>query len=173
MNIAENKKRNNISEYIIHMYQTEDLIRVYNFNMDDIQQYVISHIPVEKDEKEELTQWYEGVMENMKKEGIEERGHLSYVQAHVQELSKLMGKLKTSNKEFESIYNAAKPHIDESLKFAQGAIKGEVQVCLNGVYGLLLARMNGRDVPQDLMEGINAFGSVLSYLSYKYKEAEQ
>ncbi|ELR69432.1 hypothetical protein C900_04964 [Fulvivirga imtechensis AK7] len=173
MNIAENKKRNNISEYIIHMYQTEDLIRVYNFNMDDVRQYVISHIPVEKEEKEELAKWYEMVMENMKEEGIEERGHLSYVQAYVQELSALSAALKTSDEEFKKIYNTAKPHIEESLKFAQGAVKGEVQVCLNGVYGLLLARMNGRDVPQELMEGINAFGSVLSYLSYKYKEARK
>ena len=173
MNIPENKRRNNISEYIIHMYQTEDLIRIYNFNMDDIRQYVISHFPVTKDEKEELSKWYENIKQKMEEEGIEEKGHLLEVQNIVKELSELAEDLKRSDKEFQKLYDLAKPHIDESLKFAEGAVMGEIQICLNGIYGLLLARMNGREVPQELMEGINAFGSVLSYLSYKYKESQK
>ncbi|MEQ9168646.1 MAG: DUF4924 family protein, partial [Fulvivirga sp.] len=35
MNIAEHKKQNNIVEYIIHMYQTEDLIRVFDMDIEN------------------------------------------------------------------------------------------------------------------------------------------
>ena len=86
-NIAESKKRNNISEYIIHMYQTEDLIRVYDFDMDQIKQYVISHIPANDEERKEIAEWYEQVMEKMKYEKIEAKGHLNEVQQYVAELS--------------------------------------------------------------------------------------
>ncbi|MBL3656057.1 DUF4924 family protein [Fulvivirga sediminis] len=170
MNIAENKKQNNISEYIIYMYQTEDLIRVYEFDIELIKQYVIKHFPVSEEEKAEMAEWYLEIMAQMKKEEIHEKGHLSTVQKYVEHLSRMMDDLKTSNEEFKKIYDNAAPYIKESLEIAQGQITDEVQICLNGIYGLLLARMNGREVPQELMPGINSFGDVLSYLSFKYKQ---
>lgn len=173
MNIAENKKRTNISEYIIHMYQTEDLIRAFDFDMDNIRQYVIKHIPVDEAEKEELAGWYQGIMKKMEQEGVNEKGHLQETQKHVDELTDLAEKLKVEDDRFKAIYDSAKPHIDEGLEFAKGEINGEIQICLNGIYGLLLARMNGREVPEELMTGINSFGEVLSYLSYKYKERNE
>ena len=36
--VAENKKKQNISEYIIYMYQMEDLVRSYHFNLEEIEQ---------------------------------------------------------------------------------------------------------------------------------------
>ena len=169
-NIAESKKRNNISEYIIHMYQTEDLIRVYDFDMDQIKQYVISHIPANDEERKEIAEWYEQVMEKMKNEKIEAKGHLNEVQQYVAELSGIMKELKTSDKSFQEIYKTAHPHIKEGIEYSQGSITDEVQICLNGIYGLLLARLNGREVPAEIMEGINSYGDVLSYLTYKYKQ---
>ncbi|MEP2772861.1 MAG: DUF4924 family protein [Fulvivirga sp.] len=168
MNLAESKKRNNISEYIIHMYQTEDLIRVYDFDMEKIEEYVIKHIPLE--DKLELKQWYNQIAEEMKKEGIEEKGHLTGVQNIASELGELKDELLTTDEDFEKTYKEALPHIKKSLELSQGQITDEVQACLNGVYGLLLLRMNGKNVPDELMESINAFGNVLSYLSYKYKQ---
>lgn len=170
MNIAERKKKNNISEYIIHMYQTEDLIRVFDFDMAQISEYVIKHIPAEGDEKENITQWYAGILKKMEAEGIKEQGHLNEVQHYVTELAALMEDLKKSDEAFKEIYKKAKPHIADSIEYSGGIVKEEVQACLNGIYGLLLARMNGRTVPDDLMIGINTFGDVLSYLSYKYNE---
>ncbi|MEX2335960.1 MAG: DUF4924 family protein [Fulvivirga sp.] len=173
MNIAERKKEKNISEYIIHMYQTEDLIRVYEFDMGQIREYVIKHIPAEAGEKEKISQWYEDIMGKMKQERIEKKGHLKEVQQYVDQLSVLMDDLKDSDDEFKKIYKISQPHIEETIQFSDGKIKQEVQACLNGIYGLLLARMNGRQVPEELMEGINAFGDVLSYLSYFYRNRFQ
>lgn len=168
MNLAESKKRNNISEYIIHMYQTEDLIRIYDFDMEKVDEYVIKHIPME--DKEPLKKWYREVASKMKKEGIEEKGHLDEVQDIVSELITIKKELLEIDDNFKKIYKESKPHIDESLKYAQGQIESEVQACLNGVYGLLLLRMNGRSVDDSIMTSVNAFGDVLSYLSYKYKQ---
>ena len=44
--IAERKKSQNIGEYLVYMYQMEDLIRSYQGNMEEIGQYVVSHYPV-------------------------------------------------------------------------------------------------------------------------------
>jgi len=168
MSLAEEKKRNNISEYIIHMYQTEDLIRIYEFDMEKVDEYVIKHIPVEN--KIPLKEWYRDIADKMEKQGIKEKGHLAEVQEIVSELVELKKELLKSDKDFKNIYDKSKSHIEESLKYADGQIENEVQACLNGVYGLLLLRMNGRSVDDDIMVSVNAFGDVLSHLSYKYKQ---
>ncbi len=171
--IAGNKLRNNVSEFIIYMYQMEDLCRVYNFNIADIEQYVIHHFPVSDDEKKSLRSWFIALMDQMKEEKIEESGHLAEVQHYVDQLLDLKNRLLGSSEEFSEIYNAARPHIRQSLQEAAALgkkIDSDLQACLNGIYGLLLCRMNGREVPEELNAGIDAFGNVLSYLSFKYKQ---
>lgn len=170
MNIAEKKKESNIAEYIVHMYQTEDLIRAYNFNLDDIREYVIQHIPGDEVEKEALAVWYQDVMKEMKQDGIEKSGHLNSVQVIVDELSEIYEDLQSTDTAFEEVHKNSKKHIDKNMELAQGKVINEVQICLNGVYGLLLLRMNGKKVSDDLMESINSFGDVLSYLSFKYRQ---
>lgn len=170
MNIAETKRQNNISEYIIHMYQTEDLIRAYEFKIEDIDEYVVKHIPGDESEKKELLGWYTEVMNQMKAEGLESSGHLSSVQEIVNELSIMYEELQSTDSAFEEVHKSSKSHIDKNMELAKGAITSEVQICLNGVYGLLLLRMKGKNVSDELMESINAFGDILSYLSYKYKQ---
>lgn len=170
MTIAENKKKNNISEYIIFMYQTEDLVRVYNFDMEQIKEYVISHFPVDEKEKEVLIIWYEDIRDRMIAENIKEKGHLEKVNSLVGELAEMSKQLLKSDHAYRQIYDQAKIHINKNLDLAQGAIKEPIQICLNAIYGLLLLRMNGKKVDESLMEGLNAFGDVLSYLSFKYKQ---
>ena len=170
MSIAENKKKNNISEYIIFMYQTEDLIRVYNFDMDQIKEYVISHFPVDEKEKETLVVWYNGILDQMNEEKIQDKGHLDQVNKIVVELAEMSKQLLKSDHAYRQIYDQAKIHINKNMDLAEGAIKEPIQICLNAIYGLLLLRMNGKKVDESLMEGINSFGDVLSYLSFKYKQ---
>lgn len=170
MNIAESKRQNNIAEYIIHMYQTEDLVRAYEFDLDRIKNNIINHLPEKEEDKASLTSWYADIIAKMKQEGIEKSGHLSEVQTVVQELSNIHEELQSTDNNFEAVYHASKAHIDKSMAFAKGLIISEVQICLNGVYGLLLLRLNDKKVANELLESISAFGDILSYLSFKYKQ---
>lgn len=170
MSIAENKKKNNISEYIIFMYQTEDLIRVYNFDMDQIKEYVINHFPVDDEEKESLVNWYKDIRDEMLNENIKEKGHLSKVNKIANELGELSLQLLKSDQAYRQIYDRAKIDINKHMALSNGTITDPIQICLNAIYGLLLLRVNGKQVDESLKEGINAFGEVLSYLSYKYKQ---
>lgn len=170
MNIAEHKKQNNIVEYIIHMYQTEDLIRVFDMDIENISQYVIRHIPEGDTSKGELIAWYQVILDKMKAEGIEKSGHLSETQEIVAKLNTLKVQLLNLDEEFEKIYLKASPSIQEFITMSDGKINDEIQICINGVYGLLLARINGKKVPEDVQPALDQFGNVLSYLSYKYKQ---
>ncbi len=172
MQIAEKKKQNNIAEYIIHMYQTEDLIRVYEFDMELIKQYVIKHIPQDEVSKEETIAWYADILKSMQDQKVVEKGHLAETQKVVAKLETMKDDLIKTDGEFKKIYLKAKAGIDDMMNMSEGKVESEVQVCFNAIYGLLIARINGREVPADLQPTLDHFGNVLSYLSYKYKQDE-
>ena len=99
-----------------------------------------------------------------------QQGHLAEVQAEVVHLSQLKDKLLDTDTDFKTVYDKALPFIQEGMELAKGAIKDEIQLCLNGIYGLLLLRMNGKKIPDTLMQSLDNYGELLSYLSYKYKQ---
>lgn len=168
--VAENKKKQNISEYIIYMYQMEDLIRSYQFNLNDIRQYVISHYPISEEEKTEVTLWFDHLISQMASENIQDEGHLEEVQHEVDALAKIHWDLLKTDRQYFEIYQKAKPHVIDFIMAAEGRDLGhEVQICLNGIYGLLLCRLTGKRVPEELQQSAEAFGSVLSYLGLVYK----
>ncbi|GAB2628331.1 DUF4924 family protein [Belliella aquatica] len=167
--IAEKKKSQNIAEYIIYMYQMEDLIRAYNFNMEEIRQFVISHYPISDTEKDETRLWFASICEQMISEKITTSGHLSNVQDIVDDLAKIHWTLLKTDKEYFDTYNSAKPYVIEMIMEAgDKPVGNEIQVCLNAIYGLLLAKLKGREIPKGYTEATEAFGNVLSYLSFAY-----
>lgn len=171
--VAENKKKQNISEYIIYMYQMEDLIRSYNFNLDEIELYVVSHYPVSVEQKKDISGWFGSLADQMKAEGIEEKGHLSEVQKEVDTLARIHWRLLKEDGEYFKIYDRTKPHLLDFIGSAEGVNLGhEIQICINGMYGLLLCRLTGKKVSPELRQAAEAFGEVLSYLNVVYKERE-
>ncbi|MDH3711080.1 MAG: DUF4924 family protein [Cyclobacteriaceae bacterium] len=170
MLIAEKKRKESISEYIIFMYQTEDLIRAYNFELGEIYKYVIQHFPVEDDKKTRIKAWYRKIANQMKKEGLEKSGHLEELNKLAQELSNFNLELLKSDQAYRKIFDQAKLHINRNAAQSNGKLSNPVQICLNGIYGLLLLRLNGKPVDDTLKQGAHAFGDVLSYLSFKYQK---
>jgi hypothetical protein len=81
--------------------------------------------------------------------------------------------LKTDAGYYEA-YNKAKPFILETVMQAEGQNPGnEIQICLNGIYGLLLCRLLGKKVSDEQLKSADAFGDVLSLLSHNYREREK
>ena len=167
--IADKKKEQNIAEYIIYMYQMEDLLRAYEFNLDEINQYVISHYPVSEKEKTETLLWFSNIAMALKNEGKETKGRLDSTQVYVSQLAEIhWGLLKTDGTYFE-YYKKAKPYILQLIiEAGDEAPSNEIQVCVNAVYGLLLAKLKGRGIPKDMEAATEAFGNILGYLNWAY-----
>ncbi|PZX51081.1 uncharacterized protein DUF4924 [Algoriphagus ratkowskyi] len=168
--VAENKKSNNIAEYIIYMYQMEDLIRSYQGNREEIKIFVVEKYPVSDEDKDKIADWYLALLDQMETQGILEKGHLSELNSLVYELAQIhWNQLKTDPKYFMA-YGKAKPFILEAVMQAGGQDLGnEIQICLNGVYGLLLCRLLGRKVSEEQLKSAEAYGDILSTLSYHYQ----
>lgn len=172
--VAENKKSTNIAEYIIYMYQMEDLIRSYQGNAAEIKTYVVSKYPVSEEEKSEISAWYLDLLQKMKDQNILEKGHLKELNELVASLAEIHWRLLKTDAGYFETYNKAKPFILEAVMQAEGEDLGnEIQICLNGIYGLLLCRLLGKKVSDEQLKSAEAFGDVLSLLSFNYREREK
>ena len=170
MLISERKRKENISEYIVYMYQTEDLLRAYHFDVEDLRRNVIDHLPA--DDRQPALEWYTGLAQRMKEQGLEKSGHLQETQDHVKKLSNLHEQLLKTDQQYRQIYSKTAIHIHNSMDASGGAVTNPVQAALNGVYGYLLLKLNGQTIDQDIMPAVNAFGDLLSYLSFRWRERE-
>jgi uncharacterized protein DUF4924 len=175
MIIAKNKKRDNIAEYILYMWQVEDMIRSVNLDIDVIYSSLINNFDINETDKAETKKWYEDIIEEMRTEGIEKEGHLGEVREVVGELTLLHQSLLTiyQNKEFIQLYNTAQPNIEELMKKSKGTGSNEVLVCLNGLYGLFILKLQKKKVSKETTEAMQTFSRMLAYLSVKYKEMKK
>ena len=74
---ASQKKKENIAEYLLYMWQIEDLIRANDLDMDKIERNIIDHYTNLSDEqRRDLYEWYESLIDMMRREGVEKHGHL-------------------------------------------------------------------------------------------------
>ena len=170
MLIAERKRKENISEYIVYMYQTEDLLRAYHFDIEDLRKNIIDHLPEE--DRAPALQWYTDLAAHMQEQGLEKGGHLKETQEWVKKLYNLHEQLLKADQQYRQIYSKTAVHIRNSMDASGGTVTNPVQAALNGIYGYLLLKLNGKPVDQDIMPAVNAFGDLLSYLSYRWRERE-
>ncbi len=160
----------NISEYLIEMYRKEDMLRAYKLDLEKFGTQVINFFPIDNKEKLAQVNYYEEMINKMKSQGIEESGHLQELIELVASLDQLHDSLKKDDQKYLEVYQKVKPFIEENLKESAGKITSEIQICLNGVYGYLLLKIEDRPIKREEQKMVDAFGDLLSLLSYKYEE---
>ena len=69
-------KQENIAEYLLFMWQTEDLLRACNLDIDQVQRSLIDSSYTTDEERAKARDWYEGLIMMMKQEGVQQEGHL-------------------------------------------------------------------------------------------------
>ena len=96
MKIAQQLKEKNIAEYLIYMWQVEDLIRANECDIDKIRENIISRYPEE--EQPALEEWYGNLVDMMRTEGVKEKGHLQINRNVIVNLTELHVELLASPK---------------------------------------------------------------------------
>ncbi len=167
---AEQKKNENIAEYIIYMFQTEDLVRALKLDLNQITNYVIASLPITDKEKKEHILWYATIVEKMNAQQIEQEGHLKEINDLMALLNQLHLKLIISKSTYKEIASKAEPYIQNQIKASKNTLINPVQISLNAIYGFLLLKLEGKEVTPTQQEMLDVFGDLLSFLSFSYKE---
>lgn len=172
MIIAKQKRNENIAEYLLYMWQVEDLIRANRFDMDSIRRTVVEHYNQPDNVKNEIAGWYEELIGMMRSEGVMEKGHIQLNKNVIITLTDLHLRLLKSSKEmiYEAAYYKTLPFIVQLRAKSGGEDLPELETCFNAVYGFLLLRMQAKEVSNETLEGIKQISSFLAVLAEKYRE---
>ena len=170
MFISKQLKQQNIAEYLIYMWQVEDLIRAYGCDMERIRESLVSRYPA--DQQEELAQWYEDLIEMMRREEDMSQGHLQINRNIITWLTDLHLQLLASSKfpYYSAAYYKALPFIVELR--AKGAKKEEpeLETCFDALYGILLLKLQKKEISEETKKAQEAITALLSMLSTYYLE---
>jgi len=172
MLIAQHKKQTNIAEYILYMWQIEDVIRSNNFDLSQINDSIIQKFEVEKDTQYEIKLWYQNLIEQMMKEGLVDKGHLSSVTKYVDELNNLHNSLLTTiqDVEYQNEYVKAKNNIKGLIIKSGGEARNEIEACLIGLYGFLMLKLKQAEVGNETKEAMASFSRLIALLVDRYNK---
>lgn len=172
MIVANEKRKKNIAEYLLYMWQVEDLIRANNFDIEKIKKDIISQYDQPEDVKEKITQWYEELIDMMRTEGVKEKGHIQINQNVIIELTDLHLRLLKSPQEtvYGAVYYQTLPYIVELRSKSGGEKLSEIETCFTALYGYLLLRMQKKPVSEETQQAIKQISSFLALLAEKYRQ---
>ena len=171
MIIAKRKRKENIAEYLLYMWQVEDLIRANRFDMDSIRRTVIAHYAQPASVKEEIAQWYQELIDMLRSEGVMEKGHIQLNKNVIIALTGLHLRLLRSTKEmvYGATYYKTLPFIVQLRAKSGGEELPEIETCFNALYGYLLLKMQHKEVSAETTEAIKQITAFLALLSEKYR----
>ncbi len=168
--IAEQKKAENVAEYVLYMWQMEDMIRAQDLDPEKVEKKIVEQFPEES--REEERRWFLDLTERMKKEDLSEKGHLSELHEIISELQYLHNTLLNIIKDqnYAHYFEKAQQHLEEFKEQTAGAVRTDVEACFHGLYGLLMLRMKQEEISKETENAMMTFRNVLAYLSQQYKK---
>jgi len=175
MIVAREKKKKNIAEYVLYMWQLEDLIRAYNFDIQALEKEVFEVFSGDESLRQEFYTWYGDLIQMMEMENIKESGHLQITKNVVLDLNTLhvsLLKIPEEN-EYRDLYYKAAPNLFEFQKKIKDPETNEVEMMFLGMYGLLMMRMKKSVISDETELAMKTFSDLLALLTKKYHEREE
>ncbi len=173
MLIAKRKRKENIAEYILYLYQVEDLIRAFRFDMDLIKKKLVSGYQTDAKTSNEIVEWYRNLVLMMEKEQIREKGHLQFLVNLIDELNQFH--LKLLEIKVDAMYVntfMAVSGLTNELRQKNNSAENDIQLALDAVYGYLLLKMQQKTISEETADAVRRLSQWLGFLSKLYKDFE-
>lgn len=172
MYISQELRKKNISEYLLYMWQVEDLIRAYGCSLSRIRKEYVSQFDYDEEQKEDLLDWYGNLIRMMNEEGVREKGHIQILRIIVQDMAELHAMLLESVRFpfYSAEYYKVLPFIVELRNRGAANDENEIETCLNALYGLMMLRLQHKEVSAETAHAIGEISTLMGMLSDYYKK---
>lgn len=169
MYISRKLKEQSVSEYLLYMWQVEDLIRANGCDVNKLEQTVVAAYNLPKEQHDELVEWYANLVEMMRLEGVEQSGHLQINKNVIIQLTDLHFRLMHSQKFpfYHAAYYKALPFIVE-LRAKGGQDKSELENCFDALYGVWMLRLQRKEVSKETATAVADIVKFVGLLSDYY-----
>ena len=172
MFVSQELRKRNIAEYLLYMWQVEDIIRAYGCSLARIRREYIDRFDYTDEQKDEMADWYGNLVKMMNSEGCRESGHLQINKIIIQQLSELNAELLASTKFpfYNSEYYKVLPFIVELRKRGANKEENEVETCFNALYGVMMLRLQKKEVSPDTDHAIKEITTFIGMLNDYYMQ---
>lgn len=163
MDIARRLRRENIAEYILYLWQLEDLFRGLQFSPQAIySQFVAPRVELSPEEAQSLHAWYVEFCEMLEREGKRQQGHSEHTLHLVSDLKDLHLRLLTlpSGARYKTLWVSLEEALADLRAASGGSGEGisDIELCFRALYGAMLYRLKGD-------QGRGAVEDTLAYIS--------
>lgn len=174
MLIAQEKRKTNIAEYILYMWQVEDLLRACSFNPELIESKLVSRFNADEQTGKQIAGWYNNLALVMEKEHVRERGHLQVITNLVSDLNEFHLKMIATqvDGEYLRLYQKNRDAISDFVQKSGDSANNEVDACLNALYGVLLLKLKNAEISPLTQATVEGFGRMIGHLSARYIQFE-
>ena len=174
MIVAQKLRKQNISAYIIYMFQVEDIIRAYGLDVDRICNEYLPRFQYTEEQIAAQRDWYAGLVRMMQEEGVQESGHVQVVRNTLILMAERHQELLADPKQpfYSAAYYKALPYIVELRSKGENKDKNEIENCLDALYGATVLKMQGRELTDETKQALQPITHLLEMLSKLYKSEE-
>ena len=169
MFVAQELRKKSIAEYLLYMWQIEDIIRAYGCSLPVIKKQYIERFNFSEEQKAVEIDWFGNLIRMMNEEGKRESGHLDINKVILKDVIDLHGMLLQSTK--FPIYNAeyykVLPFIVE-LRNRGDKDLNEIETCLDALYGVMMLRLQKKTISPETERAIKEITTFVGLLSDYY-----
>ena len=175
MIIANQLKKKNRAEFLLYLWQVEDIIRAYSCDFDRLNENYLSQFKLDGAIAQETRKWYADLCDMMRSEGVAGKGHLQICKNILQDLGELHARLLNSDKfpYYREMYYKVLPYIVELRGKGGHEQEPELQTCFDVLYGVMMLRLQKKEISEATAKAAADVSVMLGQLSdYYFKDKD-
>ena len=175
MQTARLKRKENIAEYILYIWQLEDLLRAMQFSPEAVYSQLVGKQQADGVEKQAAFLWYMDIANLLKSEGKEEVGHIDHTMHLIKDLNELHGSLLLlpSGEKYRQVFAPLAEVLPLLKERMEKPDMSDVEFAMRALYSVMLYRIKG-DVGhlQYQKDVLAVISPVIALLAKIYKDIE-
>ena len=176
MYIAKKKRKENIAEYILYLWQLEDLLRALQFSPEAIYSQLVAKSALDDASRQQVFFWYMDIVNLLRKEGKEESGHLEHTLHLIADLNDLHMRLLSLpvGEKYRKVFAALAPEMP-ALRVKLGKTDvSDIELCFRALYAVVLYRIKGdKSHEEGIRNVIGLISPVIAELASVYRQVER
>lgn len=184
MDVAKRLREENIAEYILYLWQIEDLLRALQFSPEAIYSQLIKPRELDADTEEELLEWYTDIADLLQKEDKESVGHMNHSIHLIGALENLHLQLfqLPIGQRYRELFARLAPQLGELRKIVEKSERledeeiSDIELSFRALYAVMLYRIKGdekeKKISEDVIEVVSPVIAELSKLHGQIERGE-
>ncbi len=175
MDTAQTLRKQNIAEYILYLWQLEDMFRALQFSPEAIySQFVAPRTSLDEQSRSVLLTWYMELVDLLQREGKEEKGHLDHTLHLIADLHNMH--LQLMELPVGARYRTLYARLDEVLPDLRALFGSEISdtlLAFRALYAAMLYRIKGEGAKGAVTDTIEFISPVIAELASIYSKVER